>query len=53
LAKAHLIFEDYKKAFNVLKDVLPKKEKDALLAKDKVKKSTASLEEQRKKLTDM
>jgi hypothetical protein len=25
LAKAHLVFEDYKKALNFLKDVLPKK----------------------------
>ena len=33
LAKAHLIFEDYKKVFNVLKEVLPKKEKEAFLAK--------------------
>lgn len=53
LAKAHLIFEDYKKAFNVLKDTLPKKERDALLARDKVKKSNASLEDIRKKLAEM
>ena len=49
LAKAHLIFEDYKKAFNVLKVTLPQKEKDAFLAKDKVKKSVKSLEEIKKK----
>lgn len=53
LAKAHLIFEDYKKAFNVLKDTLPKKEKDAVLAKEKVRKSKASLDELRKKIQDM
>ena len=29
LAKAHLVFEEYKKAFNVLKVQLPQKEKDA------------------------
>ena len=45
LAKAHLVFEDYKKAFNVLKVQLPQKEKDAFLAKDKVKKGVKSLEE--------
>lgn len=44
LAKAHLIFEDYKKAFNVLKVQLPAKEKEAFLAKEKVKKSVKSLE---------
>ena len=32
MAKAHLIFEDYKKALNTLKDTLPKKERDAMLA---------------------
>lgn len=53
LAKAHLIFEDYKKAFNVLKDTLPKKERDAVLAKEKVKKSVLSLEDIRKKLAEM
>jgi hypothetical protein len=36
-----------------LKDTLPKKERDALQAKDKVRKSTASLEEIRKKIADM
>jgi hypothetical protein len=36
-----------------LKDTLPKKEKDALLAKDKVRKSNASLEEIRKRVGDM
>lgn len=44
LAKAHLVFEDYKKAFNVLKVTLPQKEKEAFLAKDKVKKGVKSLE---------
>lgn len=44
LARAHLVFEDYKKAFNVLKDTLPKKEREALLAKQKVKKSNAALQ---------
>lgn len=53
LAKAHLVFEDYKKAFNVLKDTLPKKERDAILAKDKLKKSHASLDEIRKKIQDL
>lgn len=53
LARAHLIFEDYKKAFNVLKDTLPKREKDAVLAKEKVRKSKASLDELRKKIMDM
>ena len=53
LARAHLIFEDYKKAFNVLKDTLPKREKDALQAKEKVRKSKASLDELRKRITDM
>lgn len=52
MAKAHLIFEDYKKAFNVLKESLPKKERDALQAREKVKRSTASLEEIRKKIAD-
>ena len=33
LARAHLVFEEYKKAFNVLKDSLPRKEKEALLAR--------------------
>ncbi len=27
MAKAHLVFEDYKKALNTLKDVLPKKQR--------------------------
>jgi hypothetical protein len=36
-----------------LKDTLPKKERDALQAREKVKKSTASLEEIRKKIADM
>lgn len=53
LARAHLIFEDYKKAFNVLKDTLPKREKDAVQAKEKVRKSKASLDELRKRITDM
>ena len=39
LAKAHLVFEDYKKAFNTLKVSLPQKEKDAYHAKDKVRKN--------------
>lgn len=33
LAKAHIVFEEYKKAFNVLKVTLPQKEKDAFQAK--------------------
>lgn len=33
LAKAHLVFEEYKKAFNVLKVTLPQKEKDAFQGK--------------------
>lgn len=53
LARAHLVFEDYKRAFNVLKDTLPKREKEALLAKEKVRKSKASLDELRKKIADM
>ena len=44
LAKAHLVFEEYKKAFGVLKDTLPKKEKGALLAREKMRKSTVSLD---------
>ena len=50
LARAHLTFEDYKKAFNVLKVVLPQKEKDAFLSKEKVKKAQASLDELTKKI---
>lgn len=53
LAKAHLIFEDYKKAFNTLKDTLPKREREALLAREKVKKATNSLEDIRKKIAEM
>jgi chromosome segregation ATPase len=53
LARAHLIFEEYKKAFNVLKETLPKKERDALLAKERVRKSNQSLDDIRKKLTDL
>jgi mevalonate kinase len=49
LAKAHLVFEEYKKVFDVLKVTLPQKEKDAFLAKEKVKKDIKSLEEQQKK----
>jgi hypothetical protein len=49
LAKAHLVFEDYKKAFNTLKVSLPQKEKDAYHAKDKVKKNVKSLEDMKKK----
>lgn len=49
LAKAHLVFEDYKKAFNVLKVQLPQKEKQAFNAKDKVKKGANSLEQMKKK----
>ena len=45
MAKAHLVFEDYKKAFNVLKVQLPQKQKDAFLGKDKVKKGLKSLNE--------
>ena len=45
MAKAHLVFEDYKKAFNVLKVQLPQKQKDAFLGKDKVKKGLRSLDE--------
>ena len=43
LAKAHLVFEEYKKAFNTLKVTLPQKEKDAFLAKDRVIKTAKSL----------
>lgn len=50
LAKAHLVFEQYKKAFNVLKNTLPQREKDAFTAKEKVKKSKGSLEELKKKI---
>ena len=50
LAKAHLVFEEYKKAFNVLKDTLPKKEREAFNATDKAKKSQQSLEEMRRKV---
>ena len=49
MAKAHLVFEDYKKAFNVLKVQLPQKQKDAFLGKDKVKKGLKSLDEIKKK----
>ena len=49
MAKAHLVFEDYKKAFNVLKVQLPQKQKDAFLGKDKVKKGIKSLDEIKKK----
>ncbi len=49
LAKAHLIFEDYKKAFNVLKVILPQKEKEAFSAKEKVKKGLAGLDDLKKK----
>ena len=45
LAKAHLVFEQYKKAFNTLKVTIPQKEKEAFLAKDKAKKGVKSLEE--------
>lgn len=53
LAKAHLVFEDYKKALNVLKEVLPKKEREAMLSKQKVQKAEQSLMELRKKLEDL
>ena len=53
LAKAHLVFEDYKKAFNVLKETLPKREREALNAKDSAKKSQQSLEEMRHKVAEM
>jgi hypothetical protein len=53
LAKAHLVFEDYKKAFNVLKDTLPKKERDALLSKEKLRKSNGSLDDIRKKIAEL
>jgi hypothetical protein len=53
LARAHLVFEDYKKAFNVLKETLPKKEREALLAKEKAKKSSAALEELRRKVNEL
>lgn len=49
LAKAHLVFEDYKKAFNVLKVQLPQKEKDAFLSKDKVKNGLKGLDDMKKK----
>ena len=53
LAKAHLVFEEYKKAFNVLKDILPKKEREAFNATEKAKKSQQSLEEMRRKVAQM
>ena len=49
LAKAHLTFEEYKKAFNVLKVVLPQKEKEAFMAKDKIKKTSKGLEDLKRK----
>lgn len=47
------MFEDYKKALNVLKEVLPKKLRDAQLETNKAKNAEDSLQELRKKLSDM
>ena len=53
LAKAHLVFEDYKKALNTLKNVLPKKEKEAMETRAKAAKAENSLKELRKQISDL
>lgn len=50
LARAHLIMEDYKKAIIKINGLLDKREREALLAKQKVKKAEEGLKDMDKKL---
>ena len=43
MTKAHLVFEDYKKVLNTLKDSLPKEERDAMISDQDIRKKKEAL----------
>ena len=53
LAKAHLVMEEYKRAIIKINEVLPKKEKEAHNAKEKVKKNEKALADMDKKFEEL
>ena len=53
MAKAHLVMEDYKKAIVKINEILPKKEKEAQLSKEKVEKNQKALIDMEKKFIEM
>lgn len=53
MTKAHLVFEDYKKVLNTLKDTLPREERDAMISDQDIRKKKEALMDIEKKLKSL